>query len=146
MTGASANRPRRPDELGIIGRLSAPRKVEVLASPDRLDSWKEIAAYLNRSERTVRRWETNEELPVHRLQHDKRGSVYAYTRELDAWRVSRRVVVEATAEEPPSRRIGPVWWGAGVLAIVIIAIVVGMRARAANAEFAERGTTNDEAW
>ena len=102
--------------------------------PDRLDSWKEIAAYLNRSERTVRRWEDNEELPVHRLQHDKRGSVYAYTRELDAWRVSRRVVVEATADEPPSRRIRPVWWVAGVLAIVIAAIVVGMRVRAANAD------------
>jgi tetratricopeptide (TPR) repeat protein len=122
------------------------RKVEPLATPDRLDSWKEIAAYLNRSERTVRRWEDNEELPVHRLQHDKRGSVYAYTRELDAWRVSRRVVVEATADEPPSRRIRPVWWVTGVLAVVIVAIVVGMRARAANAEFAERGTTNDKAW
>jgi len=122
------------------------RKVEPLPAPDRLDSWKEIAAYLNRSERTVRRWEDKEELPVHRLQHDKRGSVYAYTRELDAWRVSRRVVVEATADESPSRRIRPVWWVAGVLAIVIVAIGVGMRVRAAKAEFAERGTTNDEAW
>ena len=122
------------------------RKVEPLPTPDRLDSWKEIAAYLSRSERTVRRWEDKEELPVHRLQHDKRGSVYAYTRELDAWRVSRRVVVEATADESPSRRIRPVWWVAGVLAIVIVAIGVGMRVRAAKAEFAERGTTNDEAW
>jgi len=122
------------------------RKVEALPTPDRLDSWKEIAAYLNRSERTVRRWEDNEELPVHRLQHDKRGSVYAYTRELDTWRVSRRVVVEATADEPPSRRIRPVWWVAGILAIVTAAVVVGMQARAANAELAERGTSNDEAW
>ena len=70
------------------------RKVEPLPAPDRLDSWKEIAAYLNRSERTVRRWEAKEELPVHRLQHDKRGSIYAYTRELDAWRASRRLVEE----------------------------------------------------
>ena len=122
------------------------RKVEPLPAPDRLDSWKEIAAYLNRSERTVRRWEDNEELPVHRLQHDKRGSVYAYTRELDAWRVSRRVVVEETADESPSRRIRPVWWVAGALAIIVVAIVVGMRVRAADAELAERGTSNDEAW
>jgi tetratricopeptide (TPR) repeat protein len=122
------------------------RKVQPLPTPDRLDSWKEIAAYLNRSERTVRRWEDKEELPVHRLQHDKRGSVYAYTRELDAWRVSRRIVVEATADEPPSRRIRPVWWVAGILTIAVVAVVVGMRVRAANAEFAERGTTNDEAW
>ena len=122
------------------------RKVEPLPAPDRLDSWKEIAAYLNRSERTVRRWEDKEELPVHRLQHDKRGSVYAYTRELDAWRDSRRVVVEATAEEPRSRRIRPVWGVAGILAIAVVAAVVGMRARAVDAKLAERGTTNDEAW
>jgi serine/threonine-protein kinase len=120
--------------------------VQPLPAPDRLDSWKEIAAYLNRSERTVRRWEDKEELPVHRLQHDKRGSVYAYTRELDAWRASRLVVVEETANESPSRRIRPVWWVAGVLAIIAAAIVIGMRVHAANAEFAGRGTTNDEAW
>jgi hypothetical protein len=59
----------------------------------RLDSWKEIASYLLRSERTVRRWEDTEELPVHRQLHEKRGSVYAYTDELDAWRLSRRQLV-----------------------------------------------------
>lgn len=62
---------------------------------DRLESWKEIAAFLSRSERTVRRWEEKEELPVHRLAHDKRGSVYGYTWELDAWRESRRQLVDA---------------------------------------------------
>jgi hypothetical protein len=31
-----------------------------------LESWKQIAAYLDRSERTVRRWEASEGLPVHR--------------------------------------------------------------------------------
>jgi Tol biopolymer transport system component len=55
----------------------------------RLESWKEISSYLGRSERTVRRWEETEELPVHRLHHEKRGSVYAYASELDAWRESR---------------------------------------------------------
>ena len=52
---------------------------------DRLDSWKEIAAYLKRGARTVQRWEREEGLPVHRLVHDKLGSVYAYRPELDAW-------------------------------------------------------------
>ena len=43
------------------------RMRRVPASPeDRLDSWKEIAAYLNRGVRTVRRWEREEGLPVHR--------------------------------------------------------------------------------
>ena len=53
-------------------------------SPDsqgpRLDSWKEIAAYLNRHVTTVRRWEKHEGLPVHRHLHDKLGSVYAFER------------------------------------------------------------------
>ena len=52
---------------------------------DRLDSWKEIAAYLKRGARTVQRWEREEGLPVHRLQHDKLGSVYAFQSELDHW-------------------------------------------------------------
>src|SRR5215510_7452356 len=71
------------------------RNVEVLTPKDRLESWKEIAAFLNRSERTVRRWEEKEGLPVHRLPHDKRGSVYAYAWELERWRESRRQLLEA---------------------------------------------------
>ena len=54
---------------------------------DRLDSWKEIAQYLNRDVRTVQRWEQTSGLPVHRLvQHgQKRGTVYAFQGELVAW-------------------------------------------------------------
>ena len=53
---------------------------------DRLDSWKEIAAFLNRGVRTVRRWEHDEGMPVHRHVHRTQGSVYAYKSELEAWR------------------------------------------------------------
>lgn len=63
------------------------------ARPDhesvRLESWKEIAAYLNRSVTSVQRWEQEEGLPVHRLVHAKGGSVYALTHELDLWRNQR---------------------------------------------------------
>jgi hypothetical protein len=41
----------------------------------RLDSWKEIAVYLNRDVTTVQRWEKREGMPVHRHVHEKRGSV-----------------------------------------------------------------------
>ena len=51
----------------------------------RLDSWKEIAAYLKRDVRSVQRWEKTEGLPVHRHMHGKQGSVYAYQAEIDAW-------------------------------------------------------------
>lgn len=72
------------------------------ASPqERLDSWKEIAAYLGRSPRTVQRWERTEGLPVHRLQHDKLGSVYAHRSELDDWWHGRRVSLQAASEDGP---------------------------------------------
>jgi TolB-like protein/Flp pilus assembly protein TadD len=51
---------------------------------DRLDSWKEIAAYLRRDESTVRRWE-KDGLPVHRHRHKFRAAIFAYKSELDIW-------------------------------------------------------------
>lgn len=69
-------------------------------SRDRLDSWKEIAAYLHRSVRTARRWELHEGLPVRRHQHLKRGSVYAFKVEIDDWRRGR----EAARDSRPSSR------------------------------------------
>jgi hypothetical protein len=50
-----------------------------------LESWKQIAAYLDRSERTVRRWEAREGLPVHRREHEKQDTVFAFRHELEAW-------------------------------------------------------------
>ena len=47
------------------------------ASNGRLDSWKEIAAYLRRSVRSAKRWEKEQQLAVHRHHHDKRDLVYA---------------------------------------------------------------------
>src|SRR5437867_8142115 len=60
---------------------------ETLRPPSglRLDSWKEIASYLKRSPRTVRRWERHEGLPVHRHLHAKKWTVYTFPHELDAW-------------------------------------------------------------
>jgi len=57
---------------------------------DRLDSWKEIAAYLKRGVRTVRRWEHEEGLPVHRQVHRVLGSVYAFKSEIESWRQTSR--------------------------------------------------------
>ncbi len=67
-----------------------PRPTSRPATKDqRLDSWKEIASYLGREVRTVQRWEKADGLPVRRLLHAKRGSVYAFAAELDAWVASR---------------------------------------------------------
>ena len=66
----------------------------VRPSEDRLDSWKEIAAYLNRDVTTVQRWEKREGMPVHRHLHDRMGSVYAFRAELDAWARGRNLRAE----------------------------------------------------
>jgi TolB-like protein/Tfp pilus assembly protein PilF len=83
---------------------------------DRLESWKEIAAYLGREVRTVQLWEKSEALPIHRHQHARQGSVYAFKSELDAWRNARRT---SGAGEAPRR------WGWVVAAAVLILAGVG---------------------
>src|SRR6266700_1128454 len=75
---------------------------------DRLDSWKEIAAYLRRDVRTVQRWEKKEGLPVYRHQHDKLGSIYAYRAELTDWFNTRQQSgpgVPAVRQNGPSDKI-----------------------------------------
>jgi len=71
----------------------------------KLESWKEIAAYLQRDVSTVRRWEKYEGLPVHRHEHRQRSSVYAIPAELDAWRVSRQPEPEAAPAPPVIGRL-----------------------------------------
>lgn len=58
---------------------------EQQASKRRLDSWKEIAAFFSRDERTVKRWEKERALPIHRVPGGVRGSVFAYPAELSQW-------------------------------------------------------------
>lgn len=78
-------------------------------SDDRLDSWKEIAAYLRRDVTTVQRWEKREGMPVLRHLHDKMGSVYAFKRDLDAWAAGRSPApaAEPEAERPPEEPAAP---------------------------------------
>jgi len=87
-------------------------------SSNRLDSWKEIAAYLKRDERTVRRWE-NEGLPVHRHVHKKQASIYAYRTEIDSWWTEGRPRLEQNVPPTAYRRLWP--W---LIAVPLVALVV----------------------
>jgi tetratricopeptide (TPR) repeat protein len=71
-------------------------------SDDRLDSWKAIAAYLDRDVSTVRRWEKSEGMPVHRHRHAARGSAYAYKSELSRWFEGRRTDLEQHEPAAPA--------------------------------------------
>jgi TolB-like protein/Tfp pilus assembly protein PilF len=102
-------------------------------SENRLDSWKEIATYLGRDVTTVQRWERQEGMPVHRHLHHKRGSVYALSSELDAWRQGRKLRSEEEQElaleaaGPGARQTtvprGRRWLILGSSAVVLAAIV-----------------------
>ena len=76
------------------------------SADQRLDSWKEIATYLKRDERTVRRWEAEQGLPVHRHLHTKRASVYAFRSEIDAWWNNGQARLEHEPSVPPATRRG----------------------------------------
>ena len=50
-----------------------------------LNSWKEVAQYVGRSERTIQRWEREFGFPVHRPAGKLRSSVIAVAAEIDEW-------------------------------------------------------------
>jgi TolB-like protein/Tfp pilus assembly protein PilF len=123
--------------------------VEAVSTPNthpdprgrRLESWKEIAAYLRRDITTARRWEKQERLPVYRLQHSKLGSIYAYTSELDSWRDQQALggatdAPAAEADHQPTK----IWRarrGLLVGGVVLVGLLAGAylttRSRAVNA-------------
>jgi hypothetical protein len=92
-----------------MGHLPPGTLPTVRPPEDRLDSWKEIAAYLSRDVTTVQRWEKREGMPVHRHLHDRMGSVYASRAELDAWvrgrnlRIAQENGNDATPEDTPAQ-------------------------------------------
>jgi tetratricopeptide (TPR) repeat protein len=109
-----------------------------------LRSWKEIAAFFGKDERTVKRWEARRGMPVHRLPGQTRATVYAYPSELQEWLTGARMPpagVPASADdeiepelEPggtqprlglPARRRALVA-GLGLAAAASLFVVVGM--------------------
>jgi tetratricopeptide (TPR) repeat protein len=106
-------------------------ETERVSDDRRLNTWKEIAGYFGRTERTVKRWESTRKLPVRRMPNGPRSVVFAYERELAVWLKGREAddlppyeAAEASAAEltpptslphPPSRRILPIITAAGVV-------------------------------
>ena len=99
-----------------------PPSIPPESSAEQLDSWKEIAAYLKRDERTVRRWEA-EGLPVHRHVHKKQASIYAYRTEVDAWWNNGRQRLEPT-KPPRSRKQFLLWLMSGFVAAGLLGLLV----------------------
>ncbi|KAA6459553.1 hypothetical protein DYQ86_15630 [Acidobacteria bacterium AB60] len=140
------------------------RQQSGLGENRRIDSWKEIAAFFGRDERTAKRWEKERGLPVHRLPGE-RGGVFAWSRELEEWLNSPATesgsgdsastpVAEAAVEpvsapaveaaEPISeirRRPARMEMAAAVGALLIAAGVVGFGIHGRHGHRAENGHT-----
>lgn len=66
-----------------------------------LNSWKEVAQYVGRSERTIQRWERELGFPVHRPAGRLRSAIIAVVAEVDEW-VKRAPVVRS---DQPNRLV-----------------------------------------
>jgi len=108
------------------------------APRERLESWKEIAAYLKRSIRAVQEWEKKEGLPVHRHQHEKLGTVYAFKPEIDAWWAGRRTQLEQPGKTIAVTRRRWLWVAAAAIVIVAGFAAVAWWTRGPALPFEER--------
>jgi TolB-like protein/Tfp pilus assembly protein PilF len=117
-----------------VDKAALPRQPGEPSNGDRLNSWKEIAAYLKRDGSTVRRWE-KEGLPVRRHLHKKKATVYAYKAEIDVWWDDDRARLESMETAAAGRRWTGAWWAtAGMILLVGLGLglalnVAGVRDR-----------------
>ena len=95
-------------------------------SSRRLDTWKEIATWFGRDERTVRRWEATRGLPVHRVPGGAGGTVYAFEAELAAWLRGHPEGGESEKKPAPLPKIETASWRSRApwLAAALIAVML----------------------
>lgn len=136
---------RGSGEDGVTDDVRPVESVQTLSPSDRLDSWKEIGAYLKRDATTVRRWEKREGLPVHRHLHDRRESVYAYRHEIDRWWDERRN--HLTADRASGESSGVIggrerlaWTATALLAMSTITLALILLARGSSDEHRPEGS------
>ena len=102
----------------------------------RLDSWKDIAAFFSRDERTVRRWAKDRGLPVHRMPGGSKGRVFAFETELRQWLAASAEPIQLVPEnedglQDTPREASPVGTGHSrkwLLALAASAIVAALLA------------------
>ena len=128
------------------------------SSAERLLGWKAIASYLGRDIRTVQRWELQEQLPIHRLEHQRQGSAYAYKAELDEWQKRRSSNPSQPGTGPAGQTIDSTptaavntrrnWvWGTGAGLLIVVALVGAVFAwRARHAATSGADTQNAQAY
>src|SRR6266404_2778383 len=96
----------------------------------RLEGWKAIASYLGKSIPTVRSWVAHG-LPVHRIEHRRKKTVFAYPDEIDAWISSMPPELSPAIDQPeaPPSEIEPQYrpaqsYGRLILAIAVVVVLI----------------------
>jgi tetratricopeptide (TPR) repeat protein len=101
----------------------------------RLETWKEVAGFFGRDERTVKRWEAERGLPIHRLPGAARSRIYAEVRELELWMKGAAGPSEEEPDAPaeaPSASVPPgkapplALLAASAAGLAAIAVAVGV--------------------
>lgn len=119
---------------GVRG-LQTPDQTGLEGVSQRLNSWKEIAAFFGKDERTVKRWESSRGLPVRRVPGGTRTSVFAYVSELEAWLSAPRPLAApppAAPTAPPTSRplLLPLTAAIAILALLVIGLIATVQAPA----------------
>ncbi|HUJ95125.1 MAG TPA: tetratricopeptide repeat protein [Terriglobales bacterium] len=88
--------------MGSEGLQPTP-ELDQRRAADLLEGWKAIAEHLDKTERTVQRWEKSKGLPIRRLRADPREEqprIYAYKSELDSWWVRHTELEDESKTDP----------------------------------------------
>lgn len=128
------------------GKFSQDRSFGPMAKGLMLESWKEIAAHLNRNIRTCQMWERALGLPIHRLDGSPKARVFAFREELDGW-LMEKLHERETEARPKGRRSNeglptlPRWSiglmaGLAALAVAAIGMTVWLLVRQAKVRWA----------
>jgi len=116
-----------------------PAAADPLSHNRRLGSWKEVAAFFESDESTVRRWEKERGLPIHRLPGGGGAKIFAYTEELHGWLAGRKGEIAtpgngsriaqgtaADASAPQANRTVRRWTQLGVGGIVLFGVLAAV--------------------
>lgn len=112
-------------ELGGTVSTASPVPTDYNSTVDRLESWKQIAEFIGRDERTAMRWAKELGMPIQRIGASKRSRIYASRRDISAWLANQRnetkPVVPAESQPVPSGRHRSRTWVIGGLVMVCFA-------------------------
>lgn len=91
-----------------------------------LESWKEIADFLNKDTRTCQRWERELGLPIHRLDGSSKARVFAYPDEIEVWLKEKQVNNNQISQTFLSGKLKFLLIPTAIMILIIAALLSGI--------------------